>query len=630
MINIFLIERQKIVREGLKVLLDEEENFKVFISENKDVKISQINCLKPDLIVVSLDNMDEADFDYLNIFLDINQNLYQLEYFNPVKIIVYAGRVNEFILNKALEIGCQGYLLKESSIEELKQAIRSVYNGYKHIGNSVFSQIQQLSIADRAIAVAEKNFNTVEESYHTGLLTTGIIDSEKLDFEIEIGNSKTDKRTLQNVTQSKDTSSYAKSLPGTRAKKWFQDLSSTIFLISLGCLAGVVGVFYLSDRTNESLQPITKHGIVRGDTVSIKSPVSGKIKQHRYQVGNLVEANEIVAEIEPLVNKQQQQNINEVTTKITETARKLNEEKQLLAELKSQVSQEQEKIQQLIVNSKDRSNNQLLQNKPKEQLPASLEKLQIEVKAALADYQRLQKLKQQKIVSLPELERGKQIWKSLESELIENQNRLRQNSADFSTVDRQADNKLLEQLRKNLSQLQIKVSKGENAVEMLEKKLSKFQTYLNNIDSDRQQQLISIKAPVKGIIHQLNTDRDQQIGEDKAIVELINCQNLWIEVMISGNDLKKIDFQPLVTLHLEGYQHNLRGQVASIESLSKLGKTKQNPYYNTFVSSIHLEENTIEREMFFNIKINFSSLENYVQHHKSCGVGEPGLVTFNS
>ena len=49
--KIFLIESQKIVREGLKVLLEEEPDFQIFASDNKDVKISQINQFNPSIIL---------------------------------------------------------------------------------------------------------------------------------------------------------------------------------------------------------------------------------------------------------------------------------------------------------------------------------------------------------------------------------------------------------------------------------------------------------------------------------------------------------------------------------------------------------------------------------------------------
>jgi|GEM_PF-1987422 len=627
MINIFLLERQKIVREGLKVLLNEEDDFEVFISENKDVKISQINYLKPDIIVVSLDNMDENDFSYLDIFLDTNRNLYQLKHLNPVKIIVYASKVNEFILNKALEIGCAGYLLKESSIEELKQAIRSVYNGYKHIGNSVFSQIKQLFVASGAIAVAEKNHITSHESYRNGLLTTDSIGSEELDFE----NFKID--NLKNVTQSEKTLDYPKILPQAKSKNWFYNLSSTILLISLGCTAAIVGVFYLSDRANKSFQPITKYGIVQGDTIAIKSPDSGKIKQYYHQVGDLVKANEVVAEIEPLFIEQKQQNIVESTRKIEETVKELNTEKQLLINLKSQVVEEQQKIQQLLVKSTAQPNNLSEQNKLKDQLQASSKKLQSQVEVALANYQKLQKLNQQKIVSQLELKRAEQIWKSLENKLIQNQNSQSFNSTDFLTINQQAENRFqLKQLEKKIKQLQTKVSKRKKTIEILKEKLNNFQVHLYNLEnSDYQQQLIDIKAPFKGVVYQINRNNNQQIDKDKTIVKLLDCQHLWIEVMLNSDHLREIDFQQPVVFHLKDYQHNLIGKVASVESLSKFNQTQPNfLYYETSVLNTYLQENALDRKMLFKIKIDFPSLENYVHDQKFCNIGKKGLVTFNN
>ena len=279
MIKIFLIETQKIVREGLRVLLEEEADFQVFVSENKDVKISLINHFKPDLILISLDNLDKADFDYLNIFHNLNNNSYQLKYFNSIKIIVYAGKVNEPILNKALQLGCDGYLLKESSIEELKQAIRSVYNGYKHIGNDVFTQVKQISFTDKSPAkVLETNLVNRQKDYHTGLI---IEDSSELDLDnISLSLNQESKRKTLTTNQEIDSSSiYLTNNVDSQQQNWLRYIGSRLLLISFGCVAGIIGVISVQNRTSNSFSPIVKYGIVKGEIVPIQTPYLATIKQ---------------------------------------------------------------------------------------------------------------------------------------------------------------------------------------------------------------------------------------------------------------------------------------------------------------------------------------------------------------
>ena len=267
-IKVFLIEQQKIVRQGIKVLLEEEPDLQVFTSQNKDVKISLLNHLKPDILFVSLDNLDENDFSYLNIFHELNNDSFQ---FSRLKIIIYANQVNQYILARSLQLGCDGYLLKESSIEELKQAIRSVYNGYKHIGNSVFGEIVKLT--DNRLVETDNNFINSENNY-AGL---SVSDGDLLSFEDfgvlepEINkNFSSQNKTFheKNVseavafspTENNDKKELLLKPSSNNLAVKLRQTGFKVLLIGIGYVTATSAILFLGDRLTESKSGLTIEG----------------------------------------------------------------------------------------------------------------------------------------------------------------------------------------------------------------------------------------------------------------------------------------------------------------------------------------------------------------------------------
>ncbi len=634
MIEIFLIERQKIVREGIKVLLEEEVDFKVYTSENKDVKISLINRLKPDLIVVSLDKLDEADFSYLNIFLDLNKNREDLIYDRSCKIIVYAEKVNEFILNKVLNIGCQGYLLKESSIEELKQAIRSVYKGYKHIGNSVFSQVKQLSVASKGIAL-EQDIAVAIDSYQTGLRTTGSMGSDELDYadlqldslnSLYVSQEKLEKLDNRQDNFAPQTNSLENRLQllGKPKKRW-REVCWIMLSSALGCMAGIAGAWAYGAHRYRSLPTITKYGTINSNTIAIKTPLSGTIERVNYQVGDLVKANDVVAQIEPASIRRQQQDKNALAGKIEQTKQQLDSEKQLLEGELVQLQQKQQKLQELLINKIVKPDKSI------DNLPPPLDSLNNKVAEAYKDYQNLQQLNDQNIVSQSELTRARQTWLNAKRELIQSNPR---QSTNLSNTNLQVVRQLeVEQLREKIDNWQTKTGTRKKALEVLEQSLANLQNRWQKADSklSDSSQTIELKAPFIGVVKQIAHPGNQVVAKDETVLDLVSCQNLWVEVTLNGESLRQIDFQQPVAFHLENYRHDLRGKISSIESLAKFNKTKLNlPYYKTSIAHSYLANDAVENEMMFKIIVNFPLLENYMQQQEFCGVGDAGLITFNN
>lgn len=644
MIKIFLIETQKIVREGLKVLLEEESDFQVFCSDNKDVKISLLNRLQPNLILISLDNLDERDFDYLNIFKNLQSNAPQLAK-NQLKIIVYAGKVNQFILNKALQLGCEGYLLKESSIAELKQAIRSVHNGYKHIGNSVFNQLEQLSITEKSpVDFSEPRLVKSNKYHNTDLISTS---SNELIYEelnssdrelIKVNNQEY--LTTKSFTDSAPTI-YTKNYLESQLQNWRQNISSNLFLVGLGCIAGVVGIFSVRERAAKTFSPIVRYGLVKGEIVAIKAPDTGTIKQLNYQVGDLVKTDEILAKLESQNNQELEQIINNIAQQIEVTQRQIKSQKQLLAITQSHFDSERQKLEKLLVSNSD-TQSQISSNPNWDQAKTNLESssvanVQAEFQVAHRNYQKLLQLKEQNLVSDQELQLVKQVYIAAHDKLNQvkaNQNAVDSNISEKGTNSQQPSQKSLVDFSKSIEEWSVKVTEQENIIKSLIKELNNSRQRLTEVKNTyRQQQLVNIKAPLTGIVYQHNQITNETLNKDQTIIELLDCNRLWVEVLVNDELVPQINLQQSAMLSFGTIEPSLSGRISSLQPLLNYSQNYSESTLNllpNLKNNFGENSNSSNAESFYKIKIDFSIPDDYALGSKVCGQQETAAVTFNN
>jgi DNA-binding NarL/FixJ family response regulator len=133
MIRLLLVDDQSLVCQGLKAMLDLEEDLQVVgIAENGEIAIHQVAALQPDVVLmdVRMPIMDGREATRIIC-----------EQHPGTKVLVLSTFDDDQYIADSIRAGAKGYLLKDMPSEELAQAIRFVYRGYTQLGPGLMERL---------------------------------------------------------------------------------------------------------------------------------------------------------------------------------------------------------------------------------------------------------------------------------------------------------------------------------------------------------------------------------------------------------------------------------------------------------------------------------------------------------
>ncbi len=119
--RILLVDDHQIVRDGLRLLLQEQPDFEIVGEANSSHAACQsAEKLKPDIIVTDVEMPGLSGIDLARTVHAAHPH---------IKIIVLTAHAEAHFVNEALQAGVSGYILKVNAARELIDAIRSVLAG---------------------------------------------------------------------------------------------------------------------------------------------------------------------------------------------------------------------------------------------------------------------------------------------------------------------------------------------------------------------------------------------------------------------------------------------------------------------------------------------------------------------
>ncbi|MDY4742829.1 MAG: response regulator transcription factor [Lachnospira sp.] len=168
-VNVLLADDHRMIREGLKQLLEMDPGIEVVGEAGDGYEcLNLANKTKPNIVLLDL-NMPNLDgLQVLNI-------MKQQKMICKVIILTIHNEVDYLI--KALDNGCDGYVLKDSDFNTLKKAIYSVYSGDTYIEPSLMPLLNA-SLAERDVLKEKVSDLTKRELEVLKMIASGAFNKE--------------------------------------------------------------------------------------------------------------------------------------------------------------------------------------------------------------------------------------------------------------------------------------------------------------------------------------------------------------------------------------------------------------------------------------------------------------------
>jgi DNA-binding NarL/FixJ family response regulator len=193
MIRILIVDDQNFTRQALQAILEAESDFEVIGQATSGAEaIAQMEEKETDIIIVDL---EMPEMNGLTVTKIINQR------FPNTRVIILSSYDDEANINAAVEAGARGYLLKNTSTQEITDTIRAVQRGYFQLGPGLFEKLLSHLIQEKEEAA--NNLSQLEARYSQSIIileekimATNESQRQELDREIElqINNLKKDFR----------------------------------------------------------------------------------------------------------------------------------------------------------------------------------------------------------------------------------------------------------------------------------------------------------------------------------------------------------------------------------------------------------------------------------------------------
>lgn len=125
MINVMLADDHVLIREAIKQLLEFDGSMKVIAEASDGIEcLEKLKNVKPDILLLDINMPNMNGIDVLKELKEKN---------DPLKVLILTVHSEVEYLVKAVDIGANGYILKDSGSAELKQAINAVIDEGSYI-----------------------------------------------------------------------------------------------------------------------------------------------------------------------------------------------------------------------------------------------------------------------------------------------------------------------------------------------------------------------------------------------------------------------------------------------------------------------------------------------------------------
>jgi DNA-binding NarL/FixJ family response regulator len=134
MTSVLIVDDHPIVLQGCRRVLQDRGLAPIFEARDVETASQLVRRHQPDVIIVDL-AMQGGGLSGLSLIQTIRAN-------NPrARILVFSMHSDPIIVSRALQTGATGYLLKDTSSEELVRAVGSVATGTPYLSSDLATQV---------------------------------------------------------------------------------------------------------------------------------------------------------------------------------------------------------------------------------------------------------------------------------------------------------------------------------------------------------------------------------------------------------------------------------------------------------------------------------------------------------
>jgi two-component system, NarL family, response regulator NreC len=146
-IEVVLVDDHAVVRSGLRLLLDKQEDIEV-VGEAGNAKdaIFRARALKPDIMLLDVVMPGESGIEVLPKLLKESPE---------TKVLVLSMQDDPSYVREAFAAGASGYVLKEAVDEELVSAVREIADGGRYVHPALGARLVAAEAEERAAAEAD-------------------------------------------------------------------------------------------------------------------------------------------------------------------------------------------------------------------------------------------------------------------------------------------------------------------------------------------------------------------------------------------------------------------------------------------------------------------------------------------
>jgi two-component system, NarL family, response regulator NreC len=146
-IKVVLVDDHAVVRSGLRLLLDKQEDVEV-VGEAGNAKdaVFRARALKPDVILLDMVMPGESGLEVLPKLLKESTG---------TKVLILSMQDDPSYVREAFAAGASGYVLKEAADEEVVSAVREIAGGGRYVHPALGARLVAAEAAERAAAEAD-------------------------------------------------------------------------------------------------------------------------------------------------------------------------------------------------------------------------------------------------------------------------------------------------------------------------------------------------------------------------------------------------------------------------------------------------------------------------------------------